>query len=110
MGYYTQYTLKVEGDNPTLEEVADVLVEISDYGVRTIWWVENLKGEDVAKWYDYQKNMKQLSARYPNVLFTLHGLGEEAGDEWVEYYKNGKYQREVREEWSPPAFNPKALK
>ena len=101
MGYYTQYTLKVEGNNPTLEEVAKI--------IDGEWMLSYLMGRDTTKWYEYRNDMLQISALYPNVLFTLHGVGEEEGDEWVEYYKNGKHQREVREEWSPPEFNPDTL-
>jgi hypothetical protein len=36
--------------------------------------------------------MKKLSEEFPDVLFCLEGKGEENGDLWVAYYKNGKTQ------------------
>ena len=31
-----------------------------------------------------------LSEQFPNVIFKLHGIGEENGDIWDAYYKAGK--------------------
>jgi hypothetical protein len=36
--------------------------------------------------------MKEVSKQHPDIVFELHGEGEEAGDIWYKYYKNGKMQ------------------
>lgn len=35
--------------------------------------------------------MKSLSVTFPDVVFTLHGIGEEHGDEWNKYFLGGVY-------------------
>lgn len=50
--------------------------------------------EESTKWYSHKEDMAKMSKAFPGVLFTLHGEGEEAGDLWVEYYLDGKIQRE----------------
>lgn len=44
------------------------------------------------KWYDHDKDMIAMSLSFPDVLFKLHGEGEESGDIWDAYYLNGKMQ------------------
>ena len=38
-------------------------------------------------------DMKELSLRHPEVVFTLDGQGEESGDVWRMYFKNGKFHK-----------------
>lgn len=45
------------------------------------------------KWYDHEADMKVMSDAFPNVLFKLHGEGENAGDIWNAYFLNGKSQK-----------------
>ena len=42
------------------------------------------------KWYGYVEEMIAYSKKYPEVVFTLTGIGEEPDDMWRDYYKNGK--------------------
>jgi len=44
------------------------------------------------KWYEWQPDMVKLSKKFRNVLFKLHGEGEENDDIWDAYFLNGKYQ------------------
>ena len=45
------------------------------------------------KWYSHKNDMLILSNKFRDVLFELSGEGEESGDVWKEYYKNGLMQR-----------------
>jgi hypothetical protein len=79
MGYYTNYA--IEQGTVTDEE----LKEVSDCD----WDGGELSN---AKWYDHEKHMKELSRQKPDQLFCLSGEGEESGDLWKKYFKNGKMQ------------------
>ena len=109
MGYYTVYTLKWE---PT-----DSTVEIEEYIRKKQTEDENFayginpSGEmaDSVKWYDHDIDMKILSKAFPKIVFTLSGEGEESGDVWKTYYKNGKMQAE-QAEIKIAGFDPAKLK
>lgn len=47
---------------------------------------------DDCKWYEHEDVMKAFSAKWPTVLFTLKGEGEESGDMWYKYFLGGKMQ------------------
>jgi hypothetical protein len=64
---------------------------------------------DSCKWYDYKKDMLELSNQFPSVLFTLSGEGEESGDIWKHYFLGGKSQR-CNAELVFPDFCPEKLK
>ena len=81
MGYYTVYEL-ASSDNDIMEEVKEKIVKM--YGRSPF--------EDECKWYEHDEHMLEISKQYPNVVFELYGEGEEAGDLWKKYYKNGKRQ------------------
>lgn len=44
------------------------------------------------KWYEHETDMRVFSKEIPEVLFTLHGEGDENGDIWKKYFLNGKCQ------------------
>jgi hypothetical protein len=86
MGYMTNYVLDVIKGQVVYSELADKLEEISGYGFDS-----QLEMYDV-KWYDHEKDMRKLSQLYPEIVFKLSGEGEESGDIWKMYFKNGKSQ------------------
>ncbi len=68
----------------------------------------DLSASDSCKWYEHEKDVRELSAQFPTLFITLRGDGEEQGDQWIEYYKAGKMQRvEAKITFAP--FDPKKL-
>ncbi len=86
MGYYTDFELTIHEGDADIEKVAERLSEISTYDWDATYMMIN------GKWYDFALDMKQLSLEFPDTIFCLEGDGEENGDVWKAYYKNGKAQ------------------
>lgn len=93
MGYYTNYEYEEGFDAKAFEE----LNKISQY---------NHPCMDEVKWYEYGEDMKSLSKLFPDRIFVLSGVGEEQGDEWKDYFKNGavKTIKPVKTWPNPPVF------
>lgn len=91
MGYYTNFELSIKGgvSLDKYEEIAEALTDISSYE-----WDSSLEYSGI-KWYNWHHDMIELSKRYPDFIFTLDGDGEESGDIWRYYYKNGKHQADA---------------
>jgi len=85
MGYSTQYNLKIL-NSKSIKPIEN-LVTFSD-GARDAIDIFG-KRYNATKWYDSRDDMIKLSIIYPKYLFQLKGIGEEKGDTWKEYYKNG---------------------
>lgn len=120
MGYYTTYELSIEGKGENWvhgvdesgktvrvnigydhEAIEREIVEQSGYS--------SLFDGEAIKWYDHDDEMKQISKKYPDLVFTLVGVGEESGDMWCKYYQAGKCQHEpARIEYGK--FDPAKLK
>lgn len=83
MGYYTRHQLEIiEGDD--YGDHKEAISQLAGYS--------DCFGDEV-KWYSHVADMEEYSKKYPNMVFKLSGEGEESGDIWVEYYKNGLMQR-----------------
>lgn len=104
MGYYTNYSMEViDIDNKGYDayKIAKYMLEKNDesekfyafqYGLRD--FIENidptlkidyalcLDSDEETKWYENEDEMLELSQEFPEVLFKLHGEGEESGDIW----------------------------
>ena len=81
MGYYTKFDLSILNDNNYL------LDEI----------LENNKDlqyclDEECKWYEHRDDMIKISLNHKDKIFRLEGNGEEDGDLWVEFYKNGEWR------------------
>lgn len=97
MGYYTYYEVSFKNE-PKTSEYAKKLAEINPeyfgqsyhgFGYETL---EGMISGDSMKWYDHDRDMMKLSKAFPDELFILHGEGEENGDLWNAYYKDGKME------------------
>ena len=86
MGYYTRYTLEVDSCPDELYEI----FENDYYGLKSAYFE---KFRETLKWYRHEEEMKELSNKFPDILFTLSGEGEDQGDLWRKYFKNGKMQK-----------------
>lgn len=103
MGYYTQHNLEVR--NVKSEEEFDKLREamflhdcpshsIIGYALDSGYYSPNGKTADFysygeCKWYDHEVDMLRISREFPDMVFCLHCEGEESGDLWDDYYRNG---------------------
>lgn len=90
MGYYTNYTLIV--DNEDFENIIWLFRE--EYADAKYALDEDGSSSGETKWYSHKEELEKFSKGFPDVLFTLSGEGEETGDLWKLYVKNGKSQLE----------------
>ena len=89
MGYYTSFTMTVDKNKDVITKYIDdaddrnLHYNLDDYGEDGEWYGNS-------KWYDHDEDMCALSAQFQDVLFTLTGEGERAGDIWRKWYREGK--------------------
>ncbi len=100
MGYYTKYTGEVlSGANE--KDVAKAIAALDYFDCidnPDIETIDDVIGYDSTKWYDYQKDMIEVSKQFPNALILIEGKGEDNYDIWKAYFKNGKcvvYQADI---------------
>ena len=84
MGYYTNYTVSIE-PSIDLYELKNTLEKVIGYEFY------NFKLNQ-ATWYEHEGDMCEVSCHYPDIVFALHGEGQEVNDMWYKYFKNGKMQ------------------
>lgn len=113
MGYYTNYDIQVldiKGEGYNAYDIAKYMQEQNEksdkfyafsYGLEEVLEEispeENnydlcLASDEETKWYDHEEEMTELSEKFPDILFKLHGEGEDNGDLWNKYFMNGKMQ------------------
>lgn len=105
MGYETNYVL--ETNSEFQDEIIDQFLKECDEAAYSLEIDGNCKVSNT--WYEHEADMRKLSIKHPDVLFTLSGEGDEAGDLWMKFFKNGKMQH-VKGEIRYPEFDEKALK
>lgn len=111
MGYYTNYKMIVLDENGRDTDSAENPVfEDKDLYGSEVSVQQIIEGDlDACKWYDHDKDMIEYSKRFPDFVFILDGEGEESGDIWRKFYKNGK-SYEWKLEYALPDFDPNNLK
>lgn len=85
MGYYTNYSLSIHGATTDSEENELIQEVIDTSGYSYVF-------DKACEWYDHESDLKTVSALHPNIVFKLHGEGDESGDLWNKYFKAGKMQ------------------
>lgn len=94
MGYNTYYKISVDDDK--LEQYIEEIRSVSGYS--------NFEGS--ITWYDWQNDMQRVSQKYPEVTFRIDGDGDESGDVWAAWFKNGKVKKWRLVVSRPKGFNP----
>lgn len=91
MGYYTHYELELLKGEVTEELIQELEnKDVIGYALE----IDLTSCDESCKWYRHDKDMIDISKKFKEHIFKLSGEGEENGDIWVTYYKNGKLQHE----------------
>ena len=115
MGYYTNFELSVlEGtaDMNAVHKALRVIMHFDyedDFNIYMPVEDNTIRSGDSMKWYDHDEDCATLSKVFPGVVFKLHGEGEETGDIWNSYYKDGQCQI-CRAKFVYPEYDEKKLK
>ena len=91
MAYLTYYCLRIESPTPAEHEHALTTLRESSENAQEALTADGSPWEWWA-WYEHEDDMRQLSTRFPDMLFILSGKGEENEDIWVKYFKGGRMQ------------------
>jgi len=92
MGYYTKFDLEVVGIS--WQEAYNIIADLRSVDENAEYALDEC-GEssfERLKWYSHEQDMKKFSEKYPDEVFKLQGEGEESGDVWIKYFRNGKVQ------------------
>ena len=101
MGYYTWYTLDILKDPDN--QVEQFWEELD----KTTGFAKDFEryGGSEAKWYNWENDMIEISKKFPKMMFSLDGNGEESLDIWCAHFCNGQCNyREIQTYWEE--FNP----
>lgn len=98
MGYYSDFDICVSSKQFTADEINEIIErqkETNDACANFAYldycrggesWYGNLK------WYSCEENMQEISKMFPDAIFIVEVSGEEHGDFWKLYAKNGRTQ------------------
>lgn len=92
MGYYTDFEVSVvDGDDNDVIALEEALGKYTAYSFSSYPNDGNVYLND-AKWYDHEKDMLVVSKlpQFAGKLLLVHGDGEESGDVWDMWVKDGK--------------------
>jgi len=99
MGYYTEFTLEVDGLNSLSQVGREKLYsDLERMGILEFYSdrYHNQDREVIdiprTKWYEWEVEMLELSTNFPELKFTLWGNGEEFPDLWVSYFYRGELE------------------
>ena len=101
MGYYTRYTVRANvlvngGIGELLDTATANAIEktINERYFNDTFGL-NDKTEET-KWYEWENDMSIVSKKFPHILFTVEGIGEESGDIWQCFICNGQFSERFK--------------
>ena len=117
MAYNTTFSLEWQEDQPTEDQVLDQLTVLrdqvypgtADYDQSFRITKQIVVNQEEDSWYEHHEHMTVLSLRWPNVLFTLKGSGEDREDVWKSFYLAGKSDF-IKAQIVFPVFDPSTLR
>lgn len=91
MGYYTRYNGNVISGADE-KDVATAINKLPEFNYKDIEisYIDDVIAQDENKWYDFRKDMQEISKQFPDALIYIHGEGEDKDDMQDAYFKNGK--------------------
>lgn len=100
MGYLTSYSMEalhVAAQNVREIEAAieELNMPLGDFYYDPQNQVFNAEPNGEWRWYGHEDDMAELSERFPDVLFKLHGEGENRDDVWDKYFVGGELVEKV---------------
>ena len=94
MGYFTTFAVTAQENGKEIDfsdsmkhELAKITQEIDSTDID-----ELAERYFNSKWYSYDSDVKLLSEKFPNIVFTVEEQGEDSDDLWKHYFFNGKSQ------------------
>lgn len=87
MGYNTEYCLEIKNHTDEDLDYLDFMLQKEDCAVTV-----NGESYGETKWYEHEEDLKKISTKFPGLILQLDGEGEESGDIWRKYFKDGKMQ------------------
>ncbi len=98
MGYNTRYTLtlhRASDFSPEVEGKAEIIHALRSASESARYCLrDNGRSNECGGWYENESELISFSDQHPEVVFVLHGEGEESGDIWTKYFLDGLVQRE----------------
>lgn len=109
MSYYTDYSIDVVQTDPKThaplplpcpmnknlfvpQEVIDFFKQ--DHIKLAFDRVNSFEGR--AQWYDWEKELMELSEHHPGLMFIIEGNGENRDDAWIAWITDGLSQYETK--------------
>lgn len=86
MGYLTFYNFSISGSAEATAAVKEAILKAAD----PFEHCDDPEEGFQAKWYDYNKDLANISKDHPGVLIEVSGDGENADDRWKARYRDGK--------------------
>jgi len=94
MGYYTNFSISIKQGQDYLGDLQNAIEKQSDYTFDNDG--TEIYSDGSIKWYEHSKDMENVSKLFPDLVLQVDGEGEESGDIWTTFWKDGKYQQAKR--------------